>query len=82
VLDEINERAVEDALLLTEAHGGAVTVVCLGPDRANEAIRKALAAKIDFAAVPRTPSRRGPRSAPDDRGCGAGTARRLRRRYG
>ena len=41
VLDEINERAVEEALVLKEAHGGAVTVVSMGPDRATEAIRKA-----------------------------------------
>ncbi|GAA4886630.1 MULTISPECIES: electron transfer flavoprotein subunit beta/FixA family protein [Saccharopolyspora] len=42
VLDEINERAVEEALQLTEAHGGEVTAVCMGPDRATDAIRKAL----------------------------------------
>jgi electron transfer flavoprotein beta subunit len=42
VLDEINERAVEAALQLQEAHGGEVTVVCMGPERATEAIRKAL----------------------------------------
>jgi electron transfer flavoprotein beta subunit len=42
VLDEINERAVEEALLLQEAHGGEVTVVAMGPDRATDAIRKAL----------------------------------------
>jgi electron transfer flavoprotein beta subunit len=39
VLDEINERAVEEALQLKEAHGGAVTVVSMGPGRATEAIR-------------------------------------------
>ena len=42
VLDEINERAVEEALQLTEARGGEVTVLSVGPDRASEAIRKAL----------------------------------------
>jgi electron transfer flavoprotein beta subunit len=42
VLDEINERAVEEALQLTEAQGGEVTVVSMGPDRATDAIRKAL----------------------------------------
>ena len=42
VLDEINERAVEEALKLTEAQGGEVTAVCVGPDRAADAIRKAL----------------------------------------
>ena len=49
VLDEINERAVEEALQLKEAHGGAVTVVTMGPDRATEAIRKALSMGADKA---------------------------------
>ncbi|APU13360.1 MULTISPECIES: electron transfer flavoprotein subunit beta/FixA family protein [Actinoalloteichus] len=43
VIDEINERAVEEALLLQEAHGGEVTVLSMGPDRATEALRKGLA---------------------------------------
>src|ERR1700738_1282213 len=46
VLDEINERAVEEALLIKEkeaANGGegTVTVLTAGPERATEAIRKA-----------------------------------------
>ena len=49
VLDEINERAVEEALVLKEANGGAVTVVSMGPDRAAEAIRKALSMGADAA---------------------------------
>ncbi|NHD18790.1 MULTISPECIES: electron transfer flavoprotein subunit beta/FixA family protein [Actinopolyspora] len=49
VLDEINERAVEEALLAKEAHGGEVTVVCMGPERATEAIRKALSMGADKA---------------------------------
>ncbi|MGZ8750771.1 MAG: electron transfer flavoprotein subunit beta/FixA family protein [Pseudonocardia sp.] len=49
VLDEINERAVEEALVLKEAHGGAVTIVSMGPDRATEAIRKALSMGADAA---------------------------------
>ena len=49
VLDEINERAVEEALQLKEAHGGAVTVVSMGPGRATEAIRKALSMGADAA---------------------------------
>ena len=44
VLDEINERAVEEALLIKEkdeAAGGqsTVTVLTAGPERATEAIR-------------------------------------------
>ena len=49
VLDEINERAVEEALQLKEAHGGDVTVLTMGPDRAGEAIRKALSMGADRA---------------------------------
>jgi electron transfer flavoprotein beta subunit len=49
VLDEINERAVEEALLIKEAQGGSVTVVCVGPERATEAIRKALSMGADSA---------------------------------
>jgi electron transfer flavoprotein beta subunit len=49
VLDEINERAVEEALLIKEAQGGEVTVVSVGPERATEAIRKALSMGADKA---------------------------------
>jgi electron transfer flavoprotein beta subunit len=50
VLDEINERAVEAALQLKEAHGGStVTVLTMGPDRATDAIRKALSMGADSA---------------------------------
>ena len=49
VIDEINERSVEAALLLKEANGGEVTVVTVGPDRATEAIRKALSMGADKA---------------------------------
>jgi electron transfer flavoprotein beta subunit len=50
VLDEINERAVEAALQLKEAHDGSeVTVLTMGPDRATEAIRKALSMGADKA---------------------------------
>ncbi|MDG3012792.1 electron transfer flavoprotein subunit beta/FixA family protein [Rhodococcus sp. D2-41] len=49
VLDEINERAVEEALLIKEANGGEVTVLSAGPERATEAIRKALSMGADKA---------------------------------
>lgn len=49
VLDEINERTVEEALRLKEAHGGEVTVVTMGPQRAADAIRKALSMGADRA---------------------------------
>lgn len=43
VIDEIDSKGVEVALQLTEKHGGQVTVVTMGPDRATETVRKALA---------------------------------------
>ncbi len=50
VLDEINERAVEAALQLKEAHDGSeVTVLTMGPGRATDAIRKALSMGADKA---------------------------------
>ena len=49
VLDEINERAVEEALQIKEREGGQVTVVSVGPDRATDAIRKALSMGADAA---------------------------------
>jgi electron transfer flavoprotein beta subunit len=54
VLDEINERAVEEALLIKEkeaANGteSTVTVLTAGPERATEAIRKALSMGADKA---------------------------------
>jgi electron transfer flavoprotein beta subunit len=50
VLDEINERAVEAALQLKDANDGSeVTVLTMGPDRATEAIRKALSMGADKA---------------------------------
>ena len=49
VLDEINERAVEEALVLKEAHDGEVTVLTVGPERATDAIRKALSMGADKA---------------------------------
>ncbi|HET9874431.1 MAG TPA: electron transfer flavoprotein subunit beta/FixA family protein, partial [Mycobacterium sp.] len=51
VLDEINERAVEEALLIREKEGaeGTVTLLTMGPERATEAIRKALSMGADKA---------------------------------
>jgi electron transfer flavoprotein beta subunit len=50
VLDEINERAVEEALQLKErSEGSEVTVLTMGPDRATDAIRKALSMGADKA---------------------------------
>jgi electron transfer flavoprotein beta subunit len=50
VLNDLDEYAVEEALKIAEAHGGnegdgaphSVTVISMGPERATEAVRKAL----------------------------------------
>jgi electron transfer flavoprotein beta subunit len=42
VINEMDEYAVEEALRLRESHGGEVIVLTMGPERATEAIRKAL----------------------------------------
>ena len=49
VLDEINEKAVEEALQIKEREGGesTVTVLTAGPEKAGEAIRKALSMGAD-----------------------------------
>ena len=49
MIDEINEKAVEAALQIKEANGGEVTVLSAGPDKATEAIRKALSMGADKA---------------------------------
>jgi electron transfer flavoprotein beta subunit len=49
VLDEINERAVEEALKIKEAGQGEITVITMGPPRATDAIRKALSMGADRA---------------------------------
>ena len=43
VLNAYDASAVEAALVLTEAHGGEVDVVLVGPEKATETLRKALA---------------------------------------
>ncbi len=49
VLNEMDEYAVEEALRLKEAHGGEVTVLCMGPETAADTIRKALSMGADKA---------------------------------
>ncbi len=49
VINELDEYAVEEALRLKEEHGGEVTVLTMGPDKANESIRKALSMGVDKA---------------------------------
>jgi electron transfer flavoprotein beta subunit len=49
VINEIDEYAIEEGMLLKEAHGGEVTVLTVGPQRATESIRKALSMGADKA---------------------------------
>lgn len=58
VINPYDEYAVEEALKLREAHGGTVTVVSVGPDRTEEALRRALAMGADDAVLiaPGTPA--------------------------
>jgi electron transfer flavoprotein beta subunit len=49
VINYIDEFAIEEGLLLKEAHGGEVTVLTMGPERATESIRKALSMGADKA---------------------------------
>ena len=49
VIDEIDSKGVELGLQLVEKHGGEVTVVTMGPARAGEVLRKALAMGADKA---------------------------------
>jgi electron transfer flavoprotein beta subunit len=49
VINELDEYAIEEGLRLTEAHGGEVTILSVGPQKAAEAIRKALSMGADKA---------------------------------
>ena len=47
VLNEMDEFAIEEALQLTEEHGGEVTILTMGPGGAETALRKALSMGAD-----------------------------------
>jgi electron transfer flavoprotein beta subunit len=49
VMNELDEYAIEQGLQLTEANGGEVTVLSVGPEKATETIRKALSMGADKA---------------------------------
>ncbi|MEV5569011.1 electron transfer flavoprotein subunit beta/FixA family protein [Spirillospora sp. NPDC052269] len=49
VINELDEYAIEEALRIKEAQGGEVTVLTMGPGKATESIRKALAMGADKA---------------------------------
>lgn len=56
VINPYDEYAVEEAIKLKEAGGGNVTVICVGPDRAEETVRKALAMGADDAVLIEPPA--------------------------
>jgi electron transfer flavoprotein beta subunit len=49
VINELDEYAIEEGLRLAEANGGEVTILSMGPEKAAEAIRKALSMGADKA---------------------------------
>ena len=49
VINYIDEFAIEEGLRLKEAHGGEVTILTVGPERATESTRKALSMGADKA---------------------------------
>jgi electron transfer flavoprotein beta subunit len=49
VINYIDEFAIEEGLRLKEAHGGEVTILTVGPERATESLRKALSMGADKA---------------------------------
>ncbi|MFC5649762.1 electron transfer flavoprotein subunit beta/FixA family protein [Paenibacillus solisilvae] len=51
IINPYDEYALEEALRIREAHGGNVTVLSCGPERAAEALRTALAMGADEAVL-------------------------------
>jgi electron transfer flavoprotein beta subunit len=49
LINELDEYAIEEGLQIAGAHGGEVTVLSMGPERAAESIRKALSMGADKA---------------------------------
>jgi electron transfer flavoprotein beta subunit len=49
LINELDEYAIEEGLRIAEAHGGEVTVLSVGPEKASESVRKALSMGADRA---------------------------------
>ncbi len=49
LINELDEYAIEEGLRIAQAHGGEVTILSMGPQRAGESIRKALSMGADKA---------------------------------
>jgi len=59
VISPYDEFAVEEALRIREAQGGKVTILTVGPDKATEAIRTALAMGADEGVLINDPAAEG-----------------------
>jgi electron transfer flavoprotein beta subunit len=59
ILNPYDEYAVEEALLIKEVADGQVTVLCMGPEGATDAVRKALAMGADEAVLVSDPALAG-----------------------
>jgi electron transfer flavoprotein beta subunit len=59
VVNPWDEYAVEEALLLKEAHGGKVTVFTMGPEQAMDALRTCLAVGCDETILVSDPALKG-----------------------
>jgi electron transfer flavoprotein beta subunit len=59
ILNPYDEYAIEAAIQLKEQQGAEVTVLCMGPDSAEEAVRKALAMGADQAVLVSDPALAG-----------------------
>ncbi len=51
VINPYDEYAVEEAIKLKEQHGGEVTVITIGPERAEQALRTAMAMGADKGVI-------------------------------
>jgi len=49
LINELDEYAIEEGLRIAEAHGGEVTILTAGPEKASESVRKALSMGADKA---------------------------------
>jgi electron transfer flavoprotein beta subunit len=49
LINELDEYAIEEGLRIAEAHGGEVTILSMGPEKASESVRKALSMGADKA---------------------------------
>jgi electron transfer flavoprotein beta subunit len=54
IINPYDEYAVEEAIRLKELHGGEITILTIGPDRAEQALRSALAMGADKAILVET----------------------------